>query len=147
MIKMKLFLQKSRFVVFLYYFSSIKLYVYQLKISLLYILYACIELSKPKTDPSASPPRIALRFPSTPSFERPFFSFSLHNGSSFSPSPSTLYKRTRVVSNRSFESRQSSSMAGRRPSHFFKIILPSTIDDKKLVMHSPYLACFLLVLL
>jgi hypothetical protein len=92
MIKMKLFLQKSRFVVFLYYFSSIKLYVYQLKISLLYILYACIELSKPKTDPSASPPRIALRFPSTPSFERPFFSFSLHNGSSFYRPPSTLYK-------------------------------------------------------
>jgi hypothetical protein len=28
------------------------------------------------------------------------------------------------------------SMAGRRPSHFFKIILPSTIDDKKLVMHA-----------
>jgi hypothetical protein len=25
-------------------------------------------------------------------------------------------------------------MAGRRPSHFFKIILPSTIHDKKLVM-------------
>ncbi|XP_062152528.1 B3 domain-containing protein At4g01580-like [Alnus glutinosa] len=38
----------------------------------------------------------------------------------------------RVVPNRSFERRPSSSMAGRRPSHFFKIILPSTMDDKKL---------------
>ncbi|XP_059435271.1 B3 domain-containing transcription factor VRN1-like [Corylus avellana] len=36
-------------------------------------------------------------------------------------------RRTRVVRNR-----RSSSMAATRPSHFFKIILPSTIHDKKL---------------
>ncbi|XP_062145595.1 B3 domain-containing protein At4g01580-like isoform X2 [Alnus glutinosa] len=41
-------------------------------------------------------------------------------------------RRTRVVPNRSYDHRPSSSMAGTRPSHFFKIILPSTIDDKKL---------------
>ncbi|XP_059438742.1 B3 domain-containing transcription factor VRN1-like [Corylus avellana] len=41
-------------------------------------------------------------------------------------------RRTRVVPNRSYYHRPSSSMAGRRPSHFFKVILPSTIHDKKL---------------
>jgi len=56
-------------------------------------------------------------------------------------------RRTRVVPNRSYDHRPSSSMAGTRPSHFFKIILPSTIDDKKLVMPSPYLPCSLLVCL
>ncbi|KAE8077332.1 hypothetical protein FH972_015904 [Carpinus fangiana] len=41
-------------------------------------------------------------------------------------------RRTRVVPNRRYDHRPSSCMAGRRPSHFFKIIVPSTIDDKKL---------------
>ncbi|XP_059438961.1 B3 domain-containing transcription factor VRN1-like [Corylus avellana] len=41
-------------------------------------------------------------------------------------------RRTRVVPNRSYDHPPSSSMAGRRPSHFFKFILPSTIHDKKL---------------
>jgi len=34
-------------------------------------------------------------------------------------------------------------MAGRRPSHFFKIILPSTIDDKKLAGNAFSLPCLL----
>jgi hypothetical protein len=55
-------------------------------------------------------------------------------------------RRTRSVApNRSYDHRPSSSMAGTRPSHFFKIILPSTIHDKKLVMPSHYLASLLLV--
>ncbi|KAE8077337.1 hypothetical protein FH972_015909 [Carpinus fangiana] len=41
-------------------------------------------------------------------------------------------RRTGVAPNRSYDHRPSSSMAGTRPSHFFKIILPSTIHDKKL---------------
>ncbi|XP_059455206.1 B3 domain-containing transcription factor VRN1-like [Corylus avellana] len=41
-------------------------------------------------------------------------------------------RRTRVVPDRSYDHRPSSSMAGRRPSHFFKVILPSTIRDRKL---------------
>ncbi|KAE8077331.1 hypothetical protein FH972_015903 [Carpinus fangiana] len=41
-------------------------------------------------------------------------------------------RRTSVVANRRNGHRPPSCMAGRRPSHFFKIILPSTIDDKKL---------------
>ncbi|XP_059455213.1 B3 domain-containing transcription factor VRN1-like [Corylus avellana] len=41
-------------------------------------------------------------------------------------------RRTRVVPNRRNGHRPSSCTAGRRPSHFFKIILPSTTDDKKL---------------
>jgi hypothetical protein len=48
-------------------------------------------------------------------------------------------RRTRVVPNRRYDHRPSSCMAGRRPSHFFKIVLPSTIDDKKLVIPSHYL--------
>jgi hypothetical protein len=50
-----------------------------------------------------------------------------------------------VAPNRSYDHRPSSSMAGTRPSHFFKIILPSTIHDKKLVMPSHDVACLLLV--
>jgi hypothetical protein len=57
-------------------------------------------------------------------------------------------RRTRSVApNRSYDHRPSSSMAGTRPSHFFKIILPSTIHDKKLVIPSHYLASLLLVTL
>jgi hypothetical protein len=48
-------------------------------------------------------------------------------------------RRTRVVP-RSYDHQLSSSMG---PSHFFKIILPSTIDDKKLVIVLPtLLVCF-----
>lgn len=90
---------------------------------------------------SPSPSTTAPRFPPLPPH-------SINHTSQIRYSLSQcIARRTRVVPNRSFERRPSGSMAGRRPSHFFKIILPSTIDDKKLVMLSPYLACFLLALL
>ncbi|XP_059447190.1 B3 domain-containing transcription factor VRN1-like [Corylus avellana] len=43
-------------------------------------------------------------------------------------------RRTPVVPNRSYDLRLSTSMGGRKPSHFFNIILPSTVHENKLMI-------------